>query len=97
MDSLNFNSVESIPGIEARAAFTVNSSAVFKEDVDIMENTEHTAPSPRISTDPRKRNKIDPLARNKINPCRKDLSGRGFVFNFALRLVWRIKLKQFKS
>ncbi len=36
MDSLNFNSVESIPGIEARAAFTVNSSAVFKEDVDII-------------------------------------------------------------
>lgn len=36
MDSLNFNSVESIPGIEARTAFTVNSSAVFKEDVDII-------------------------------------------------------------
>ena len=37
MDSLNFNSVESIPGIEARAAFTVNSSAIFKEDVDIIQ------------------------------------------------------------
>lgn len=36
MDSLNFNSVESIPGIEVRAAFTVNSSSVFKEDVDII-------------------------------------------------------------
>lgn len=33
---LNFNSVESIPGIEVRAAFTVNSSSVFKEDVDII-------------------------------------------------------------
>ncbi len=33
---LNYNSVESIPGIEARAAFTVNSSNVFKEDVDII-------------------------------------------------------------
>ena len=36
MDSLNFNSVESIPSIEARAAFTVNSACVFKEDVDII-------------------------------------------------------------
>ena len=30
---LNFNSVETLPGFEARAAFTVNSSSVFKEDV----------------------------------------------------------------
>lgn len=33
---LNFNSVETLPGYEARAAFTVNSSSVFKEDVDIV-------------------------------------------------------------
>ena len=41
---LNFNSVENVPGIEARAAFTINSATVFtpvgrgyfvvKEDVD---------------------------------------------------------------
>lgn len=36
MDFLNFNSVETLPGYEARVAFTVNSSAVFKEDVDIV-------------------------------------------------------------
>lgn len=35
MDFLNFNSVETLP-YEARVAFTVNSSAVFKEDVDIV-------------------------------------------------------------
>ena len=34
--SLNFNSVENVPGYEARAAFTVNSASVFKEDVDIV-------------------------------------------------------------
>lgn len=33
---LNFNSVESIPGVHARAAFSVNSAAVFREDVDIV-------------------------------------------------------------
>lgn len=34
---LNFNSVVTLPGFEARAAFTVNSSSVFKEeDVDIV-------------------------------------------------------------
>lgn len=33
---INFNSVETLPGLEARAAFTVNSSSGFKEDVDIM-------------------------------------------------------------
>ena len=33
---LNFNSVETLPGFEARVAFTVNSSSVFKEDVDIV-------------------------------------------------------------
>lgn len=35
-NELNFNSVESIPGIRARAAFSVNSAAVFREDVDIV-------------------------------------------------------------
>lgn len=33
---INFNSVETLPSFEARAAFTVNSSSVFKEDVDIV-------------------------------------------------------------
>lgn len=33
---LNFNSVENVPGYEARAAFTVNSSSVFREDIDIV-------------------------------------------------------------
>lgn len=33
---LNYNSVETLPGFESRAAFTVNSSSVFKEDVDIV-------------------------------------------------------------
>lgn len=36
MDSLNFNSVENLPGLNAKAVFKVNSSAVFKEDVDIV-------------------------------------------------------------
>ncbi len=36
MDSLNFNSVETLPNQSARVAFQVNSSAVFKEDVDIV-------------------------------------------------------------
>ena len=35
-DNLNFNSVENVPGIEARAAFTINSASVFKDDVDIV-------------------------------------------------------------
>jgi len=35
-DNLNFNSVEDLPGLSARAAFTVNSQSVFKEDVDIV-------------------------------------------------------------
>lgn len=39
MDFLNFNSVETLPGYEARAAFTVNSSSVFREDVDIVPTT----------------------------------------------------------
>ena len=33
---LNFNSVENLPGFEARAAFTVNFASVFREDVDIV-------------------------------------------------------------
>ena len=36
MDSINFNSVETLPGYESRAAFTVNSASVFREDVDIV-------------------------------------------------------------
>lgn len=32
---LIYNSVENIPGLEARAAFTVRSAAVFREDGDI--------------------------------------------------------------
>ena len=36
MDSLNYNSVETLPGYKARAAFQVNSASVFKEDVDIL-------------------------------------------------------------
>ena len=33
---LNYNSVETLSNLSARAAFQVNSSAVFKEDVDIV-------------------------------------------------------------
>lgn len=33
---INFNSVETLSGFEARAAFTVNSVPVFKEDVDMV-------------------------------------------------------------
>ena len=46
MDFLNYNSVETLPGYEARAAFAVNSAMVFtpcgrgcfavREDVDIV-------------------------------------------------------------
>ncbi len=39
MDFLNFNSVEDLPGLNARAAFTVNSQFVFREDVDIVPTT----------------------------------------------------------
>lgn len=35
MDSLNYNSVETLPGFNARAAFQENSASVFREDVDI--------------------------------------------------------------
>lgn len=34
--NLCFNSVEVIPDLKASAAFTVNSSLVFKEQVDIV-------------------------------------------------------------
>lgn len=37
--SLIFSSVENIPGVSARAAFTINSAAVFREDCDIMPST----------------------------------------------------------
>ena len=36
LSELNFNSVETLPGFEAHAAFTVNSGAVFREDVDMV-------------------------------------------------------------
>lgn len=34
--ALNFNSVEDLPGLNARAIFKVDSSSVFKEDTDIV-------------------------------------------------------------
>ena len=43
---LNYNSVETLPGFEPRAAFTVNSSSVFKEDVDIVPTIVDYTPSP---------------------------------------------------
>jgi hypothetical protein len=33
---INFNSVEDLPGLNARAIFEVDSSSVFKEDTDIV-------------------------------------------------------------
>ncbi|MDD7065461.1 MAG: hypothetical protein SOU49_04990 [Sodaliphilus pleomorphus] len=33
---LNFSSVETIPGLNASAAFQVDSGKVFKEDVDMV-------------------------------------------------------------
>ena len=33
---INFNSVETLPGFEARAEFTVNYASVFREDVDTV-------------------------------------------------------------
>jgi len=35
MDTINYNSVEDLPGLKARAAFTVDSSMIFREDNDI--------------------------------------------------------------
>lgn len=36
MDKINFNSVESLPGYNAKAAFTVNSASVFREENNIV-------------------------------------------------------------
>ena len=33
---LNYNSVENLPTVKARAVFQVNSASVFKEDIDIL-------------------------------------------------------------
>ena len=33
---LNYNSVETLPGYEAHAAFTVNSATAIREDVDFV-------------------------------------------------------------
>jgi hypothetical protein len=33
---INFNSVETLPGYNARAIFKVDSSSVFKDDIDIV-------------------------------------------------------------
>lgn len=33
---LNYNSVETLPGYEISAAFTVNSATIFREDIDIV-------------------------------------------------------------
>ena len=34
--NLNLSSVEDLPGVQARAAFTVNSASVFKEETNIV-------------------------------------------------------------
>ena len=36
MDFLNYNCVETLPGYEARTAFTFKSATAFREDVDIV-------------------------------------------------------------
>ena len=36
IDNINYNSVENVPGFEARATFTVTSSSALREDVDIV-------------------------------------------------------------
>ena len=36
ISQLNYNSVETLPDFEARAAFTVNSASVFRKDVVII-------------------------------------------------------------
>lgn len=36
MDSLLYNSIENIPGINAKAIFKVDSSTVFKEDAEMI-------------------------------------------------------------
>lgn len=35
-NNLNYNSVENLPTVKARAVFQVNSASVFKEDIDIL-------------------------------------------------------------
>nr|DAI29309.1 MAG TPA: hypothetical protein [Caudoviricetes sp.] len=35
-NNLNYNSVENLPTMKARAVFQVNSASVFKEDIDIL-------------------------------------------------------------
>lgn len=35
-NNLNYNSVENLPSMKARAVFQVNSASVFKEDIDIL-------------------------------------------------------------
>lgn len=39
MDNLNYSSVEDLPMLQAKAAFTINSATVFKEDIDITSIT----------------------------------------------------------
>lgn len=36
MEQLIFSSVENLPGVNARAAFTVNSSVVFRKEIDTI-------------------------------------------------------------
>ncbi len=33
---INFNSVEDLPGLNAKAIFNIDSQSVFKEDIDIV-------------------------------------------------------------
>ena len=51
IDNLNYNSVENVPGIEARAAFTVNSSSVFKVIGSPLAQQEHVDIVPTIIDD----------------------------------------------
>ena len=43
---LTFNSVETIPVLNASAAFKTDSGKVFKEDVDIVPTSTSASPSP---------------------------------------------------
>ena len=47
-DNLNYNSVENVSGFEARAAFTVNSSSVFKVIGSPLAQQEHVDIVPTI-------------------------------------------------
>ena len=63
---LNFNSVETLPGYEARAAFTVNSATVFREDVDIVP----TIVDDKLSYVPWDGDSVEPtLMRYSTYPC----------------------------